>query len=282
MQQPSLRHKLDELCDALALHFPKTQDTGTPSCAIVAGSGLGMLPDMVENPVIANFADLPHVGGATVVGHHGKLVVGNVENKTVVVLGGRRHPYEGIEVDESSLLLQAVIRHFGLRKVILSNAAGGLNPAFELADIMLIRDHVNFMFRNPLRGPYQTDDGPRFPDMSDAYSARLRQLARAAALRCGIVLREGVYVAGKGPSYETRAEVAMFRHAIGADSVGMSTIHETSAANRAGCEVVAFSVITNLLPPREEITHDEVTTVGKIAGERMVRLIKALLADIEF
>lgn len=272
--QPANR-KLTELQVALAAHFPVDNGIAHPVCVIVAGSGLNALPTMVEKAKSVPYSELPHVGGATVVGHSGELVVGTVAGKPVVVMGGRRHPYEGIEVDESVLLLRAVIAHFGLKIVVLSNAAGGLNPSFELGDLMLVRDHINFMFRNPLTGP--TDGGERFPDMSKAYSPRMLALARQAAVKSGLNLREGVYVAGKGPSYETRAEMSMFRHVIGADTVGMSTVHETIAAVQAGCEVLAISVVTNLLPPVHEVTHEEVTTVGKTAGQRTVRLLTNLL-----
>ncbi len=240
-----------------------------------------MLPDMASNTVSCSYADLPHIGAATVAGHSGKLVLGDVGGKKVVILGGRRHPYEGISMRHSVLLLRAVIKHFGLRVVILSNAAGGLNPSFKAGDIMIVRDHINFMFDNPLIGPNNNKEGPRFPDMSDAYSKRLRDLALRAALKNRIPVHEGVYVAGKGPSYETRAEVAMYRNIIGADAIGMSTVHETIVAVHANCEVLCLSVITNLLPPRETVTHEEVTETGKTAGKHMVRLLTDLLTELD-
>jgi len=276
----STNQKLDELCVALDERMTDDVRKVPPSVVIVAGSGLNMLPDMAEDALKLDYGELPHVGSVTVAGHGGKLVIGKVAGKKVVILGGRRHPYEGITLSQSTLLLRAVIKLFGIRVVVLSNAAGGLNPSFNLADIMIVRDHINFMFENPLTGPNDDSTGKRFPDMSQAYSPRLIALAHAAAADTGVPVREGVYIAGKGPTYETRAEMAMFRNIMGADSIGMSTVHETIAAKHARCEVLCLSVITNLLPPRDEVTHAEVMQTGKIAGERMVRLLKDFLTKL--
>lgn len=246
-----------------------------PSVAVVAGSGLGAFAKRLANPVAVSYDRLRHFPVSTVVGHAGTLVRGTAGGREVVVMNGRKHLYEGVDPQVATLPLRALLSA-GVKTVILSNAAGGLNPRFEVGDLMLISDHINWQFRNPLIGPNLDRMGPRFPDMSQPYSRRLMALARDAAAEQGITLREGVYWANMGPTYETKAEVQMLRQY--ADVVGMSTAIEDIAAVHAGAEVVGISVVTNtLVAATGPTTHDEVMETGRVAGERFCNLVEGIL-----
>jgi purine-nucleoside phosphorylase len=191
-------------------------------------------------------------------------------------MNGRKHLYEGVAPQDTVRPLRALLKA-GVKTVVLSNAAGGLNVKFNVGDLMLILDHVNFQFRNPLVGPNIDELGPRFPDMSQPYSRRLQDLARRAAAEEKIILREGVYIAGLGPSYETQAEVMMLRQF--GDAVGMSTAPETLAAVHGGAEVLGVSVITNSLVHKSDVitSHEEVIQIGREAGEKFARLVKQIV-----
>ncbi len=250
-----------------------------PTTLVVAGSGLGGFAKTLANPVTIGYGDLKHFPVSTVVGHAGTLVKGLCAGKPILVMNGRKHLYEGVDVNVAVLPLRALLRA-GVKTVILSNAAGGLNVKFNVGDLMLITDHVNNMYRNPLIGPNLDEVGPRFPDMSEPYSRELQALARAVALDLGVTLREGVYVGNLGPSYETQAEVQVLR--TFADAVGMSTVPETTVAVHAGARVLGISLISNSLVLRTDAktTHEEVMEAGKAAGDTFCRLVTGIMSRL--
>jgi purine-nucleoside phosphorylase len=249
-----------------------------PRLVLVLGSGLGGVVELLdaEPRVGVPYGDIPHVPVSAVAGHAGELVAGRIGDAAAVVLSGRAHTYEGWNMRESTLLLRAVLA-LGATTVVLTNAAGGLDPEFDPGDVMLMTDHINLAGDNPLLGPNLDRFGSRFPAMTDAYDPELRQAALEASDRTGIALRQGVYIMLSGPSYETRAEMRMLR-LLGADAVGMSTAHETIVARHAGARVLGFSLITNKATDdvEEGATHEEVIEMGRIGAERLV----ALLADL--
>jgi len=249
-----------------------------PPILVVAGSGLGRFATTLEDASSVSYSDLANFPSSTVVGHAGQLVWGRVGGRPVIVMSGRKHLYEGVDPRAAVLPLRALIAA-GVRVVILSNAAGALNKRFAPGDLMLINDHVNFQFRNPLVGP-NVGEGPRFPDLSAPYSPDLMDTARQAALTGGIRLHEGVYVAVSGPSYETQAEVAMLRQF--ADAVGMSTVPEAVTAIQCGARVLGISLITNSLVRKTGVvtTHEEVIEAGRAAGETFCRLVAAIIRGI--
>ena len=252
---------------------------GSPTLAIVLGSGLGGVAALLDaSPRVAMpYGDIPHTPGSSVAGHAGELIAGSVHGTPAVLLSGRAHPYEGYSHRESTLLLRAVLA-LGPRIVVLTNAAGGLNPEYVPGDVMLIADHINLSGENPLRGPNLDRFGERFPAMTDAYDPELRAAARESAARMGVTLREGVYIMLAGPSFETRAELRMLR-SLGGDGVGMSTAHETIVARHAGARVLGFSLITNEATPDMVggANHEEVIEMGRIGAERLVTLLGDLL-----
>jgi len=245
----------------------RTRCGALPETAIVLGSGLGDFADTLLDAVPMPYSDVPHWPASAVVGHAGKLVVGNVAGRRLAVLSGRVHLYEGH--DPTTVVFGVrVMGRIGVRRVILTNAAGGINTSFASGALMIIDDHINLQFCNPLAGPNGERFGPRFPDMTEVYSARLRALAREAANAKGIDVTHGVYVAVEGPSYETPAEIRMFR-TLGADAVGMSTVPEAIAARHMGLEVLGISCISNMaagvLP--QPIDHDDVIrTTRRVRG----------------
>ncbi len=270
MTAADLPTRIEESAAALRARFGTMPDT-----LVIAGSGLGSFASRVRGGTTVGYGDLPHFPVSTVVGHAGTLVVGEVAGRRIAIMNGRKHLYEGVDANVSVHPLRSLLRA-GVRTVIVSNAAGGLNPAFDVGDLCLLSDHVNGMFRNPLLGPNIDSMGPRFPDMSEPYSRELRALAREVARELGITLREGVYWGGTGPSYETRAEVQMLRQF--ADVVGMSTVPEVIVAVHAGARVLGISVVTNsLVKSTGPTTHEEVVEVGKVSGERFGDLVEGVL-----
>ena len=247
---------------------------------MILGSGLGVLADEVEDKKIIPYSDIPHFHTSTVAGHKGQLVLGMLEGLRVVVQQGRIHFYEGYTMEEITFPLRVMIR-LGVRKLIVTNAAGGINSSYSAGDLMLIRDHINFMGTNPLIGPNDEELGPRFPDMSEAYSPRLREITKRVALNLGINLHEGVYIALTGPSYETPAEIKFFS-IIGADAVGMSTVPETIVARHMGIEVLGISCITNSISwdKPKKLSHTEVIEVGNKIIPVFTKLIKGVLKEI--
>ena len=274
-----LDQRIRDATDAIRERLAGDAALASPRIVAVLGSGLGGVVDLLDDAprVRIPYGEIPNVPRSSVEGHAGELVAGIVRGVPVLLLSGRAHPYEGHSHAESTLLLRAVLA-LGADTVILTNAAGGMNPEFEPGDVMLIADHINLSGDNPLRGPNLDRFGPRFPAMTDAYNPALCEAARDAAERIGLGLREGVYVMLAGPSYETRAEMRMLRM-LGADAVGMSTAHEAIVARHAGRRVLGFSLITNMAMDAVEAgaTHAEVIEVGRIGGERLVRLLAELL-----
>ncbi len=254
----------------------------TPRIGLVLGSGLNDLADAVVDADVVSVGDIPHWPTSTAPGHAGRLVIGALEEKPVLVLQGRAHYYEGYQMSQLALPVR-VMQRLGVETIILTNAAGGLNPDFEAGDLMLIRDHLNFLGltgQNPLRGPNDDSIGPRFPDMTEPYDPRLRRLAHEVAREQEITLREGVYAYVAGPSYETPAELR-FLLTVGADAVGMSTVPSVVIARHAGMRVLGISTITNMATPDpepgQETTHEEVLEVGRIVVPRLTRLIHGIL-----
>ncbi len=237
-----------------------------PDVAIVLGSGLGGLADEIEPPTRIPYRDIPGFPSATVAGHAGALIAGQLGGKFVIALAGRFHLYEGHDVRLAAFPAR-VVHALGVKSFIVSNAAGGVNRLWQPGDIMLIRDHINLMFRNPLIGACEEGD-LRFPDMSDPYDTALGELARTVARAQGLNLREGVYAALSGPAYETPSEVRMLAF-LGADATGMSTVPEVIVARAVGMRVLGFSCITNLACglSNTPITHAEVLeTTERVAG----------------
>lgn len=257
----------------------RTRSSIVPEIGIVLGSGLGGLADDLEESVAIPFEALPGWPVATAPGHAGRLLLGRLADRPVVLLQGRFHLYEG---NDPGLVVQPVLlfRRLGAAAVILTNAAGGLDPSFGPGTLMVIRDHLNLTGRNPLLGRNADDLGPRFPDLTEAWSRRLRAGLHAAAAREGIELAEGVYVGLVGPNYETPAEVRMLA-ALGGHAVGMSTVLEAIAARWAGLEVCGVSLVTNAGAgyTGEPLTHEEVLAAGAEAGPRLARVIRRFVAE---
>jgi len=249
-----------------------------PVVAIVLGSGLGRLADDVRDAVRVPYADIPGWKRSTVPGHAGELVVGTLAGKPVAVMKGRLHYYEGYDIADVAYPVR-VFKAWGIDTLILTNACGGLNPAFKAGDLMVISDHVNHMAANPLRGPNDESLGPRFPDMVGVYTEELRALAH----QVDPDLREGIYVAVAGPNFETPAELRMLR-GLGADAVGMSTVPEVIVARHAGMRILAISTVTDMatgIPGQiEHVSHEEVLAVAERAGRRLAELVKGVVARL--
>jgi purine-nucleoside phosphorylase len=252
----------------------------TPEIGIVLGSGLGSLADDLENPIAIPFAELPGWPAATAPGHVGRLLLGRLGGKPVVMLQGRFHVYEG---NDPGLVVQPVLLfgRLGARVVVLTNAAGGVDPGFGPGTLMVIADHLNLTGRTPLLGPNADAIGQRFQDLTDAWSPRLREALHAAGRAEGVDLAEGIYAGLLGPQYETPAEVRMLR-GLGADAVGMSTVLECIAARWAGLEVCGVSLVTNAGAgySGEPLSHEEVLAAGAEAGPRLARVIRRFAAEL--
>ncbi len=274
-----LDRRITDATDAVRSALEAEPSLSQPRLAAILGSGLGGVTALLDPAprVTLAYRDIPHVPGSGVEGHAGELVAGSVGGTPAVILSGRAHPYEGYSHREATLLLRAVLA-LGVETLVVTNAAGGLDPAFDPGDVMLISDHVNLSGDNPLYGPNLDRFGPRFPPMTDAYDPDLRAAAREASARTGVALREGVYIMLSGPSYETRAEMRMLR-SLGGDAVGMSTAHEVIVARHAGVRVLGFSLVTNKATDDVETgaTHEEVIEMGKVGAERLVTLLGDLL-----
>jgi purine-nucleoside phosphorylase len=244
---------------------------------VVLGSGLGAFADAIENRYETPYSEIPGWPRSTAAGHAGKLVIGQIEGSPVVVLAGRAHLYEGYTAAQVTFGIRELHRR-GAHGVILTNAAGAINTKYQPGDLVLISDHINLLGANPLSGPNDDSLGPRFPDMSEAYSRNYRDSAHKAARGLGFEMKEGVYAAVPGPSYETPAEIRYLR-TIGADLVGMSTVPETIVANHAGMKVLAISCVTNMaagiLP--QKLDHSEVMETGERVRDRLIKLLRAVL-----
>jgi purine-nucleoside phosphorylase len=274
-----LDRRISEATAVIRERLAGQSDLAEPRIAAVLGSGLGGVVELLDDQSRQTipYRDIPHVPGAAVEGHAGMLVAGTVRGTPTILLSGRAHPYEGYSHREATLLLRAILA-LGPSTVVLTNAAGGLNPDFDPGDVMLITDHINLSGDNPLLGANLDRFGPRFPPMTDAYDPGLRASALESADRSGVQLRQGVYVMLSGPAYETRAEMRMLR-ALGGDAVGMSTAHETIVARHAERRVLGLSLITNKATDDVETgaTHDEVIEMGAVGAARLVTLLGDLL-----
>jgi purine-nucleoside phosphorylase len=249
----------------------------TPSTAIVLGSGLGDFAEVLKDPVVVPYADIPGWPASTVIGHAGRFVVGTHAGRRVAALSGRAHFYEGHDLRTVTFSTR-VLGALGIRTLILTNAAGGINLAFKPGTLMAIDDHINLLGSNPLVGPNEDRFGTRFPDMTEVYSRRLRGIADEAARSQGLALAHGVYASVHGPSYETPAEIRYLR-LIGADAVGMSTVPEAIVARHMGLDVLGISCITNpaagVLPA--PLVHEEVMGVAKRVKAEFSRLLEGIL-----
>jgi purine-nucleoside phosphorylase len=264
-----------------AVRHIKTCTNLRPSVAVVLGSGLGAFAEELTAHIDIPYAEIPGWPCSTAVGHAGKLIVGSLGAIPLVVMAGRAHLYEGYSPQQVTFGVRA-LGLLDVRSIVFTNAAGGINPAFERGGLVLISDHINLQGVNPLLGPNDDRFGPRFPDMSEAYSLRHRELARHAAAELGIPITEGVYAGMLGPSYETPAEIRYLR-SIGADLVGMSTVPEVIVANHMSIQVLGISCVTNMaagmLP--QKITHQEVLETGAMVRDTLVQLLKRVLPRLE-
>ena len=251
-----------------AVAFIRGKSSVQPEVGVILGSGLGNVVDAVDVDVAIPYGDIPGARASTVLGHQGRLILGRARGTAVAVMQGRVHFYEGYEMDEV-MFLARVLGRLGIRKMIVTNAAGGINTSFKPGDLMLISDHINFMGVNPLRGPNVEELGVRFPDMSDAYAEALREVAKDVAGKMSLSVQEGVYLALSGPTYETPAEIRAFR-TLGADAVGMSTAPEVIAASHMQIPVLGISCITNMAAGilKQKLTHQEVMdTTARVQKE---------------
>jgi purine-nucleoside phosphorylase len=258
------------------------QKTGfTPQVGIILGSGLGGLVRAIDVKHSFDYKDVPNFPVSTVEGHDGKLIFGTLGGKNVVAMQGRFHYYEGYTMQEVTFPVR-VMKLLGVKTVFLSNAAGGLNPAFEVGDLMIIRDHINFFPENPLRGKNIDELGTRFPEMSQTYNAELIARAKKIARDNKIKFQSGVYIGSPGPTLETPAEYNMFR-LLGADATGMSTVPEVIVARHAGMECFGISVITNLAKPADAdkpTSHEEVQNVAQVAERNMTVIFTELIKSL--
>lgn len=251
-----------------------------PEIAIILGSGLGAVVDLLEDAVHLPYSDIPNFPVSTVKGHSGRLAFGTYAGKNILVQEGRVHFYEGLGAEKVMYPL-FVMKALGVKIIINTNAAGGINPDFSGGDLMLIEDHINFMSLNPLTGPNDDTVGPRFPDLAEAYNPDLRELAIQVAKDNDIVLQSGILAATSGPSYESKAEIAMLGK-MGADAVGMSTIPEAIISCYLGLRFLGITFISNLVSPTrtEPLTHKEVTAAAAKASGNLAKLIGEVIKKI--
>ncbi len=269
----------------IAANAIRQQTRYQPTVGLVLGSGLSELANSLQNPDIIPYENIPGWPQSTVIGHSGRLVIGTLEGKTVLVQQGRAHYYEGYDMAQITLPVR-VMRALGIQILIVTNAAGGINASFNPGDLMLITDHINFLGlagQNPLRGPNDESVGPRFPDMIGTYDLQLRELARKTAVANGFTLQEGTYAYVAGPSFETPAELRFLR-TVGADAVGMSTVPTVIVARHAGMQIMGISSITNMAVPDPKpgtvLNHEEVLETGKQIIPRLTALLRGILQQL--
>jgi len=267
-----IREAADAAADVVRARFG-----ARPEAAIILGTGLGALASEIDADAVIEYADIPGFPLSTVESHAGRLLCGRLGGKVVVAMQGRFHRYEGYSLQQVTFPVR-VMHALGARTLIVSNACGGLNPVWSAGNLMLMADHINLLGDSPLIGPNDDRLGPRFPDLSSAYDASLRSIAREVAAERKIALREGVYVAVAGPNLETRAEYR-FLHAIGADVVGMSTVPEVLVAIHAGMRVLGLSIITDMCLPDslEPVTIEKVVAVANRAEPNLTALVRGVL-----
>lgn len=263
-----------------AVEFIQSRTDLKPRVGVVLGSGLGRFADSLDQAVRIPYAEIPHMPVSTAIGHRGELVIGILGGTPIAVMSGRFHLYEGYSAREVTAGIR-LFRPLGIDKVVLTNAAGGINVEFSSGALVLISDHINLQARNPLAGPNDETLGPRFPDMTEAYSPRLRSIMHETARSLGIELKEGVYAAVLGPSYETPAEIRYLK-TIGAELVGMSTVAETIAANHVGMEVLGISCVTNVAAglSGQKLEHEDVLAVGERVSGTLIELLRAAIPKL--
>ena len=256
--------------------FLKSKMHTHPETAIILGTGLGSLVNEITDKYEIGYETIPNFPVSTVEGHSGKLIFGKLGNKDIMAMQGRFHFYEGYSMKEVTFPIR-VMRELGIKTLFVSNAAGGMNPSFEIGDLMIITDHINFFPEHPLRGK-NISYGPRFPDMSEAYNKALIRKADEIANEKGIKVQHGIYIGTQGPTYETPAEYKMFR-ILGADAVGMSTVPEVIVANHCGIQVFGISVITDLGVEGKivEVTHEDVQKAADAAQPLMTTIMRELI-----
>jgi len=262
-----------------AADYIKGHIGGNPQIAIILGSGLGPLADSIEQPIQIDYSDIPGFPQITVEGHAGKLVYGMLGNKQVLAMKGRFHLYEGYDVSQVVFHIR-VFSLLGIRNLLVTNAAGGINTDFNAGDLMLITDHLSFFAPSPLRGRNLDEFGVRFPDMCNAYDRGLIEMAEEAAKEEGIMLRQGIYAYAQGPMYETPAEIRALR-ILGADAVGMSTVPEVIVARHCGMKVLGISCITNMAAgvKNEKLNHNEVMETAERVGKSFSALVRRIIAN---
>ena len=271
-------HEIDAATEAVRARL-----STTPQIALILGSGLGELADSIENATIIPTHEIPFWPVSTVPGHKGRLLIGELEGKQVLVLQGRTHYYEGHSISKIGLPIR-VMQRLGIKTLILTNASGGLNDDYYPGDIMLIKDHLALLpmaGENPLRGPNLDEFGPRFPPMSEVYNHELIALAHEVGKELGVPLHEGVYVCLSGPSFETPAD-CRFLKMVGADAVGMSTVPEAIVAKHGGMDILGFATITNKIDPdgTNKASHEEVLQVGDQLAPNLMKVIRGVLRRI--
>ena len=264
----------------LAAGYLRDRLPAAPQVGLVLGSGLGGLADRLENPVYIPYSEIPGFVVSTAPGHAGRFVAGQLAGKQVLCMQGRLHFYEGHSMEDIVFPVR-VMKELGIEALILTNAAGGVNLEFSVGDLMVIEDHINFMGRNPLTGPNDEEVGPRFCDMTFAYTPALRELALRVAAEQGVAVRTGVYLGYMGPSYETPAEIRAFR-TLGADAVGMSTVPEVIAASHCGLPVLAISLITNMAAgiEKKKLSGDEVIEIANQRAQVLQNLVSGIIAEL--
>lgn len=270
-----LRQHIDE-----ALAVIRKHSKSTPSIGIILGTGLGGLAAEIQKEAEIDYGVIPHFPVSTVESHHGKLIFGTIAGKPIVAMQGRFHYYEAYTLQQITFPVR-VMKFLGVNTLLISNAAGALNPAFKKGELMLISDHINLLGDNPLIGPNDESLGPRFPDMSEPYSNELMKLAEASASDLNIPMQKGIYAAMQGPNLETRAEYRFLR-TIGADAVGMSTIPEDIVAVHMGIRVLGFSILTDECFPDtlKPVSLEEVLAVAREAEPRMTAVMKEVVGRL--
>ena len=253
---------------------------GKPEIAVVLGSGLGPLAELIENPVAIPYTEIPNFVVSTVSGHAGELIYGSLKGRRVICMNGRVHYYEGYSFAEITFPIK-LFKRLGVKTLILTNAVGGINTSFSAGDLMVVSDHLNMMGSNPLIGENNDELGPRFPDMSEVYSRRLQELARKTGKEIGLDLKTGVFAALTGPSYETPAEIRMLS-ILGADAVGMSVVPEAITGNHMGLDLLAISCVTNAAAGifDQKLSHDEVKETAARIKDDFTRLVSRIIEQI--
>jgi len=272
----SLLDKIEEAKVYLQKHIKVAPEIG-----LILGSGLGDLADEIQSPVVVEYSEIPNFPLSTVEGHAGQLILGELEGKQVMAMKGRFHFYEGYSMEAVTFPVR-VMKALGVKLLVVTNACGGLNPKLHPGALMVINDHINFIGTNPLIGKNEKILGPRFPDMSQAYAPELIQLAHQVGDQLGIATHEGVYLAISGPNYFSKAELRMVT-ALGADTIGMSTVPEVIVAAHGGMKTLGISCVTDMAIPDslESISHEQVMEVASQTKPRFIKLVKGILSEVE-